>query len=246
MTRPRTAPRPNARLRFRTTTRASVSAGLLLPLLALLLPGCGGDAPEGAGEGEALSPIYYPSRLDETAPATFRAHFETTAGEFVVEVHRDWSPNGADRFYNLVKNGYYDDTRIYRVVEGFMAQFGIHGNPTVQYQWRNAIIPDDPVVESNTRGRVSFAISGPNSRINELFINLVDNPSLDAQGFSPIGEVVEGMEAVDAFHAGYGDGPPRGEGPYQAQARAQGNAYLDADFPDLTRIERAWVEGEEG
>ncbi|UCC25923.1 MAG: peptidylprolyl isomerase [Gemmatimonadales bacterium] len=214
----------------------------LIPLL--LAAACGGDAPETGARDGGLSSIYYPSRLVETAPETFRARFETSGGVFVVEVHRAWSPNGADRFYNLVKNGYYDDIRVYRVVEGFMAQFGIHGDPTVHYQWRNSIIPDDPVSQSNTRGRVTFATSGPNSRVNEIFINLVDNPSLDERGFSPIGEVVQGMETVDSFFSEYGDGPPRGDGPYQAQARAQGNAYLDAEFPDLTRITRASVEGE--
>lgn len=215
-------------------------------IVALAPAGCGGD---GGGEGEATAeygPLYYPRRLTESAPETFRARFETTAGEFVVEVHRSWSPNGADRFWNLVKNGYYDDTRVYRVVEGFMAQFGVHGDPVLGYQWRNAVIPDDPVVQSNTRGRVSFAKSGANSRVNEVFVNLEDNRDLDAEGFSPIGEVVTGMETVAAFHAGYGDGPPRGDGPYQAQARAEGNAYLDAQFPELTRILRATVEEEAG
>lgn len=219
---------------------------VLVLLLSLALTACGGEAPEGGSEPNALSPIYFPSRLNETAPETFRARFETSAGEFVVEVRRAWSPNGADRFFNLVKNGFYDDTRIYRVVQGFMAQFGVHGDPTVHYQWRNSIIPDDPVVESNTRGRVSFAKSGPNARINEVFVNLEDNPTLDGEGFSPIGEVVEGMEVVDSFYDAYGDGPPRGDGPYQAQVRAQGNAYLDAEFPDLTRILRATVEGDPG
>jgi len=216
---------------------ALLGAVLLVPAL-----GCGGGSDDAASEAEALSPLYFPRRLTEEAPLSFRARFETTAGTFVVEVHRDWSPNGADRFWNLVKHGYYDDTRVYRVVEGFMAQFGVHGDPTLGYQWRNSVIPDDPVAQSNTRGRVSFAKSGPNARINEVFVNLRDNPSLDEEGFSPIGEVVEGMAVVDAFFDGYGDGPPRGDGPYQAQARAQGNAYLDAQFPELTRILRATVE----
>ncbi|MDT8340993.1 MAG: peptidylprolyl isomerase [Longimicrobiales bacterium] len=231
-------------------SRPRPRAARLLLLLPLLLPpaaGCGGpESGAGAAEGDgggvaAPGPLFFPRRLTEPAPPTFRARFHTSAGEFVVEVHRAWSPHGADRFWNLVKHGYYDDTRVYRVVAGFMAQFGVHGDPVLGYQWRNSVIPDDPVVESNTRGRVSFARSGANSRINEVFINLRDNPSLDAEGFSPIGEVVEGMAVVDAFHAGYGDGPPRGDGPYQAQARAQGNAYLDTEFPELTRIERVTV-----
>jgi cyclophilin family peptidyl-prolyl cis-trans isomerase len=123
-----------------------------------------------------------------------------------------------------------------------MAQFGLNGDPLVNAQWRNSIIVDDPLVQSNTRGRVSFAKGGPNSRTTELFISLRDNSALDGQGFTPIGEVIEGMEVVGRFHSGYGDGPPRGTGPYQVQARIQGNAYLDAEFPDLTRILRAWVE----
>jgi peptidyl-prolyl cis-trans isomerase A (cyclophilin A) len=157
----------------------------------------------------------------------------------VVEVHRDWAPRGADRFYNLVKSGYYDDTRIYRVVEGFMAQWGIHGDPLVDYQWRDELLVDDPVLRSNERGTITFAKAGRNSRTTEVFVNYGDNPGLDDQRFAPFGRVVEGMDVVDAFHAGYGDGPPRGEGPYALQAQAQGNAYLDAEFPELDRIVRA-------
>jgi peptidyl-prolyl cis-trans isomerase A (cyclophilin A) len=213
---------------------------LVTAVLTALIAACGGqpDAPD-----EPIRMILYPKQLTEQAPESFRARFETSAGSFVVEVTRSWSPLGADRFYNLVKHGYYDDTRIYRVVEGFMAQWGIHGDPIVDYQWQDEPIMDDPVAVSNTRGRLSFATSGRNSRINELFISFKDNSSLDSQGFSPVGEVVEGMESVDAFYAGYGDGPPRGEGPYQAQAHAQGNAYFDAEYPELTRIIRATIEG---
>jgi peptidyl-prolyl cis-trans isomerase A (cyclophilin A) len=205
------------------------------------LVACGGGEPEGT-PAEAPNPLLFPRRLTETAPAEYRVHLETSEGEVVIQVHRAWSPNGADRFYNLVTNGFYDDVRIYRVIDGFMAQFGLHGDPLVNAQWRNSIIVDDPPVQSNTRGRASFAKGGPNSRTTELFISLRDNPGLDDQGFTPIGEVVGGMDVVDRFHGGYGDGPPRGEGPYQAQARIQGNSYLDAEFPELTRILRAWVE----
>lgn len=206
--------------------------------LALALAGCGGsDAPE-----RPENPLLYPKSIAAEAPPEFRARFETTAGTFVIEVHRDWAPRGADRFYTLVSNGYYDDTRIYRVVEDFMVQWGIHGDPLVDYQWQDELLMDDPVAASNTRGRVSFAKGGANSRTTEIFINFKDNSSLDARGFSPIGEVVEGMEVVDALYAGYGDGPPRGEGPYQAQAHAQGNAYFDEAFPELDRVIRATVE----
>jgi peptidyl-prolyl cis-trans isomerase A (cyclophilin A) len=171
----------------------------------------------------------------------YRVHFETTAGDFVIQVRRAWAPLGADRFYNLVANGFYDDTRVFRVVPGFMAQFGVAGDPALEYQWRNSAIPDDPVRTSNTRGRVTFAMAGRDSRVNQVFVNLVDNPDLDARGFAPIGEVVEGMASVDAFYGEYGDGPPVGSGPYQRQVLARGNAYLDAEFPELTRILRARV-----
>lgn len=209
------------------------------PVLALVLTaaGCGSDEPEAPRD-----PLLYPKSLAEEAPPRFLARFETTAGTFVVDVHRDWAPRGADRFYTLVSNGYYDDTRIYRVVDGFMAQWGIHGDPLVDYQWQDETLTDDPVRTSNTRGRVAFAKGGAHSRTTEIFVSYKDNSSLDDRGFAPFGEVVEGMDVVDAFHSAYGDGPPRGEGPYQAQAHAQGNAYFDQEFPELDRVVRATVE----
>jgi peptidyl-prolyl cis-trans isomerase A (cyclophilin A) len=160
----------------------------------------------------------------------------------VIEVHRSWAPLGADRFYNLVRGGYYDDTRVYRVVGGFMAQFGLSGDPYVNQAWKSQFVVDDPVVQSNTRGRVAFAKGGVHTRTTEVFVSYRDNSSLDAQGFTPFGEVVEGMDVVDGFHAAYGDGPPRGEGPYAAMVQARGNAYLDADFPELTHIVSAAIE----
>jgi peptidyl-prolyl cis-trans isomerase A (cyclophilin A) len=215
------------------------SVGVLAFVAAFTL-GCGDAAEE--VPPEMRNPLLYPKRLAETAPETFRARFETTAGEFAIEVRREWAPLGADRFYNLVKNGFYDDQRIYRVVEGFMVQFGIHGEPLVDYQWQDEIIMDDPVVATNSRGRVSFAKGGAHSRTVEIFINYRDNGNLDTRGFSPIGEVAEGMDVVDAFYAEYGDGPPRGQGVYQAQAHASGAEYFDAEFPELDRVIRAWVE----
>src|SRR5690606_9945572 len=177
-----------------------------------------------------------------TAPETFRVRFETSKGDFVVEVVRAWAPNGADRFYNLVRNGYYDDVRFFRVISGFMAQFGIHGDPKVNAAWRVRPIPDDPVVESNRRGYVTFAMtSQPNSRTTQLFINYADNTQLDGMGFAPIGRVVEGMEVVDQLYAGYGEGAPNGRGPDQARIVAEGNAYLNANFPNLDYIRRATV-----
>jgi peptidyl-prolyl cis-trans isomerase A (cyclophilin A) len=176
------------------------------------------------------------SQMTQTAPATFNVQFETTQGKFVVEVHRDWAPNGADRFYNLVKSGYYDDQRFFRVLNGFMAQFGIHGDPKVAATWRAARIQDDPVKASNTRGFLTFATAGPGTRTTQLFINYGDNSRLDRQGFAPFGQVTKGMEVVDKLYSGYGEGAPSGDGPDQGRVQAEGNAYLDKDFPKLDRI----------
>jgi peptidyl-prolyl cis-trans isomerase A (cyclophilin A) len=216
---------------------------LLAAALLAQLAACSG-AERTREPRQALNPLFTPRRLTDTAPATFRARFETSGGDFVIEVHRDWAPLGADRFYNLVKNGFYDDTRVYRVLEGFMAQFGMNGDPRVNMAWKDAILVDDPVTHGNARGTVAFAKGGPNSRTTEVFVNLRDNAALDDRGFAPFGEVVEGMDVVDGFYDGYGDGPPRGEGPYQAQVQVQGNAYLDESFPELTRIVRATVEAD--
>ena len=150
-------------------------------------------------------------------------------------MHRAWAPRGADRFYNLVRAGFYDGIPFHRVLEGFVADFGIHPDPWVNAAWRQALLRDDPVVESNRRGRMSFSKGGPDRRTVQVFVNLRDNPELDAEGFAPFGEVVEGMETVDALYAAYGDGPPRGEGVYQAMAIAKGDEYF-AEFPGLDRI----------
>jgi peptidyl-prolyl cis-trans isomerase A (cyclophilin A) len=214
-------------------------AGCLALLAAAACSGAS-DAEEGA-DPRLRDPLLRPARFQETAPDRYRVQLETTAGNVVIEVHRDWAPLGADRFYNLVAGGFYDDTRVYRVLEGFMAQFGLNGNPYVNQVWKSEYLVDDPVVESNARGRVSFAKGGVHTRTTEVFISTKDNGPLDGEGFAPFGEVVEGMDVVDAFHAAYGDGPPRGSGPYQAMASARGNEYLDAEFPELTRIIRATV-----
>jgi peptidyl-prolyl cis-trans isomerase A (cyclophilin A) len=188
-----------------------------------------------------LPPLLDPERATEKAPDQFRVRFETTKGPFVVEVHRDWAPRGADRFYNLVKLGYYDDVTFFRVVEDFMVQFGFHGDPEVTAAWSTAPIPDDPVKQSNTRGMVTFATAGPDTRTTQVFVNYKDNSYLDSQGFAPFGRVVEGMSAVDSLYSGYGEGPPRGAGPDQARARAEGNAYFRRDFPRLDHIEKATI-----
>ena len=185
-----------------------------------------------------------PGLLTETAPDVFRARFETSKGDFVIEVRRDWSPRGADRFYNLVSNGYFDDVRFFRVIAGFMAQFGIHGDSAVSAAWRSNNIPDDPVVQSNTRGFVSYAMAGPNTRTTQIFINFGNNARLDGMGFSPFGQVVEGMEVVDQLYSLYGEGAPSGRGPNQGLIQARGNAYLNASFPNLDFVRRATIDSE--
>jgi peptidyl-prolyl cis-trans isomerase A (cyclophilin A) len=180
-----------------------------------------------------------PAAFKEQAPAVFKANFDTDAGSFVVEVHRDWSPNGADRFYNLVKNGYFDGVKFFRVIPGFMVQFGMHGDPAVQSAWTTARIPDDPVKESNKRGTITFAKPGaPNARTTQLFINFADNASLDKDGFAPFGKVTAGMAVVDKINAKYGATP----GNDQGNIAAGGNAYLDKTYPGLTTIKKATIE----
>jgi peptidyl-prolyl cis-trans isomerase A (cyclophilin A) len=182
------------------------------------------------------------AEMTAKAPAVFKALFETSKGKFVIQAHRDWSPQGADRFYNLVRLGYYDDARFFRIIKGFMAQFGINGDPKINAALRTSGIPDDPAKMGNTRGRVTFAKTGaPNSRTTQLFINFGDNSRLDAQGFTAFGEMVEGMAVVDSLYSGYGEGPPSGKGPNQNQVQAEGNAYLNASFPQLDYIKKAVI-----
>ena len=183
-----------------------------------------------------------PAGLREQAPAGYKAKFDTTKGAFVIEVHRDWAPNGADRFYNLVKNGFYDNVRFFRVITGFMVQFGIHGDPKVSAPWREAQLRDDPVKQSNKRGYITYAMAGPNTRTSQVFINFGDNASLDSQGFSPFGRVVSGMEVVDKLNAEYGEGAPRGRGPDQSRMQMEGNAYLTKDFARLDYVKKATIE----
>jgi peptidyl-prolyl cis-trans isomerase A (cyclophilin A) len=183
-----------------------------------------------------------PAALSEKAPAVYKARFDTSKGAFVVEVHRDWAPNGADRFYNLVKNGFYDDTRFFRVINGFMVQFGINGDPRVAAPWRDAKIQDDPVKQSNKRGYITFATAGPNTRTSQVFINFADNSQLDRQGFAPFGQVVSGMNVVDTLFSDYGEGAPSGRGPEQGRIQGEGNAYLKRDFPKLDYIKKATIE----
>ena len=180
-----------------------------------------------------------PVKLTEKATETFKAQFDTTKGKVIIEVTRSLSPNGADRFYNLVRSGYFKDIALFRVIPGFMCQFGIHGDPNVSAKWRRASITDDPVKGSNTRGAITFATAGPNTRTTQLFINFGDNRNLDGMGFSPFGKVVEGMDVVDKINSEYGEGAPRGRGPDQDRVQGEGNAYLKKDFPNLDYIKSA-------
>jgi len=183
-----------------------------------------------------------PAALNEPAPATYNVQFDTSKGAFVVEVHRDWAPNGADRFYNLVKNGFFDSARFFRVISGFMVQFGINGDPKLSAVWREARIKDDPVKKSNARGAITFATAGPDTRTTQVFINYADNSRLDGQGFAPFGTVTSGMDVVDKLYNGYGEGAPSGQGPAQDRIQREGNAYLTSQFGKLDYIKKATIQ----
>ena len=178
---------------------------------------------------------------NEQAPETYRARFETTKGTFTVEVTRAWAPQGADRFHSLIKSGFYDGARFFRVLPGFVIQFGIPGDPAVARQWRSANIPDDPVTQTNAPGSVTFATAGPNTRTTQVFINLGNNAALDRQGFAPFGRVTEGMDVVGQLYSGYGEGAPHGRGPDQGRIQSEGNKYLESGFPKLDYIKKAEV-----
>jgi peptidyl-prolyl cis-trans isomerase A (cyclophilin A) len=200
-------------------------------------------SPSDVAQPGSVGSLANPGALNEKAPHVYKARFQTSKGVFVVEVHRDWAPNGADRFYNLVKNGFYDETRFFRVVSGFMVQFGINGNPTIQAPWRTATIMDDPVrQQSNKRSYITFGTAGPNTRTTQVFINFADNSGLDRQGFSPFGQVISGMNVVDSLFNGYGEGAPSGRGPEQGRIQREGNAYLKTNFPNLDYVKQAIIE----
>lgn len=208
-----------------------------LTVLVLFCAVALGLAVQPAGAQANKEKLMNPASMTEKAPDVFQAKFETTKGSFVIEVTRAWAPNGADRFYNLVKNGFYDDCRFFRVVPKFMVQFGIHGDPKVSAYWRPANIKDDPVKQSNTRGFVSYAKAGPNTRTTQIFINFADaNAGLDPQGFSPFGKVMgDGMKVVDAINAEYRESPEQG------RIQMEGNAYLEKSFPKLDYVKSAVI-----
>lgn len=179
------------------------------------------------------------------APPKYTVRLKTTKGDVLIDVTREWAPHAADRFFNLVKAGYFTEVAFYRVIAGFMAQAGIHGDPKISKLWGNLGIPDEPTKQSNTRGMVSFAAAGPNSRSTQFFINFGNNSNLDnypPSGFPPFGKV-RNMAAMDRIYSGYGEGAPMGRGPRQSSANNQGNAYFKAEFPQLDYIREARIEG---
>ena len=208
---------------------------LVLAAIAVAVVACQGDAPPARSDSVAPATAPPAATYDSpAAPDSFRVRFETSKGDFVVRVNRALSPKGADRFHDLVTQGYFTDVRFFRVMPGFVAQFGMHGDPAVNAQWADRNIPDEPVRRENTRGTITFATSGPNTRSNQLFINYGDNRNLDGRGFTPFGEVVEGMAVVDSL-VSHGDGVPQGA------IAAEGNVFLKRQYPNMDYIEKATI-----
>lgn len=201
----------------------------------MALIGCGSPEP---AKKESAAP-----KTAEKPPEVYTVLLDTSKGPVKIEVRREWAPRGADHFYELVKTGFYDNARFFRIVRNFVVQFGIAADPKVHQLWANAELPDDPVVEHNRRGTVTFATRGPNTRTTQVFINLRDNTqSLDGQGFAPFGKVTEGMDVVDNFYNSYGDMPPMGQGPDPNLIQTRGNEYLDSHFPRLDYIKKATIQ----
>ena len=199
---------------------------------------------ESGGSGGAATALTKPdkSAIATPSPDSFKVAFETSKGNFTVMAHRDWAPRGVDRFYHLVQLGYFDDARFFRVLSGFMAQWGMNGNPRVTAAWEPLTIADDSVKQSNVRGMVTFAAgSAPDTRSTQFFINYRDNRNLDGMRFAPIGQVVDGMSVVDSLYSGYGEGAPDGGGPSQERIASEGNAYLTKNFPKLDFIKTARI-----
>lgn len=231
--------------------RATTRIPSMLVLVALAACGGAGGSPDAADDSAAAAdpaaseadadPLLRPGSAEATrrAPDVYRVEFLTSEGPFTVEVRRAWAPRGADRLYNLVRLDFFRGARFFRVLEGFVAQFGMSGRPAVDSVWREHPIRDDSVRHTNARGTLTFAAAGEDTRTTQLFVNLADNPRLDGMGFAPVGEVVEGMAVVDSLHAGYGEGAPRGGGPSQERILREGNEYLESSFPELDHVEEA-------
>ena len=219
-------------------------------LAGVLLVGCPKEKDaQSASRGEPSPAAPAPQEAQEEgtkvtpegqAPGRYTVELDTTKGTIVIDVRRDWAPHGADRFYELVQNGYYTDVAFFRVISGFMAQVGISGDPALNTEWRAKPIPDDPVKASNARGTATFATSGPNSRTTQFFISFSDNSRLDGMSFAPFGKIKD-MAPVEALYNGYGEGAPRGRGPDQGRMQAEGNTYLRESFPKLDYIKSARI-----
>ena len=220
--------------------KSTFSKSLFLAFLSISFLAACASGKQAAREQILLNP-----ELDfwkEEAPAVFKTRIQTTQGDFVIEVHRDWAPIGVDRFHNLVRAGFFDDSRFYRIRAGFITQFGLPGNPEVTQIWKDRSMPDDPVQQSNKRGFVAYAMTGPDTRTTQLYINTADNSRLDAGGFAPIGRVVEGMAVVDSLYSGYDENAGGGmRGGKQGKILQYGNAHLDKEFPKLDRLEKAFI-----
>jgi peptidyl-prolyl cis-trans isomerase A (cyclophilin A) len=223
--------------------------GMRIPVLALVIvsaaPIAGAQRASGAPRPTAGAPAALRSpnaaELAKAGPDSFDVAVHTSKGVFTARVKRSMAPKGADRVWHAVQAHYYDGVRFFRVIPGFMAQFGFHGDPVINRTWDAYPLKDEPLRGSNTRGVLTFATRGPNSRTVQLFVNTGNNLNLDKLGFSPVGVVTDGMAVVDSLYAGYGEGYPRGDGPDQDKIIAQGNAYLNRSFPKLDRIDSARV-----
>ena len=216
-----------------------------LALVVLLFPlGCGDSAPPPPYVRPSDRPLFGPDapEMKSRAPERFKVRFTTSQGAFTISVERAWAPLGADRFYNLVRARFYEDARFFRVVSGFVCQFGIPADPAESALWKDATIPDDPRRETNTRGKVAYATAGPGTRTTQVFINYSNgNRRLDQMDFAPFGEVTEGMSVVDKLYSGYGEGEPSGSGPNQKRMEAMGNPYVQAGWPKLDYIKKTEI-----
>ncbi len=218
-----------------------MSALVALGFLATVA--CAGNRAASGKSGRTALLVPASASWSEHAPTVYRARVETSRGAFVMEVQRALAPLGADRFYNLIRAGYYDDSRFTRVVPGFIVQFGIARDSALNAMWSARSFPDDSVKTSNTRGTFGFAMTGPNARTTQIYISLVDNTRLDAQGFSPLGRVVEGMSVVDSLYGGYGENSGGGvRAGKQGPLLNGGNLYIDREYPKLDRLIRITVD----